>query len=96
MDVWKCPAGEWVIRRFVERQHGRSIYRYWSTERHDAGAPDQGWKARPLPSTLTGHPLGDKSLRSRGRSAARFTAKRRANRKAQKPRGSAWTAVSTL
>jgi hypothetical protein len=30
-DAYRCPAGEYAIRRFISIEHGMAIYKYWSS-----------------------------------------------------------------
>jgi Transposase DDE domain len=30
-DAYRCPAGEYAIRRFTSIEHGMAIYKYWSS-----------------------------------------------------------------
>ena len=30
-DAYRCPAGEYAIRRFTSVEHGMAIYKYWSS-----------------------------------------------------------------
>ena len=30
-DVYRCPAGQYAIRRFTSIEHGMAIYKYWSS-----------------------------------------------------------------